>query len=120
MSMPARRSLAAVAALSALALALAGCGGGDDAAAAPQPAGPPADATVVLEPVTFAPAKVSIEAGETVRWNWRGGVQHDVVGDGFKSKVMAKGTFSHTFDEPGTYDYVCRVHPTMKGTVTVS
>ena len=117
MSTP-RRTLAALAALSVL--ALAGCGGGDDATAEPEPAGPPAAATVELEPVTFEPAKVSIEAGETVRWTWKGGVQHDVAGEGFKSKVMSKGSFSHTFEEPGTYDFKCNVHPTMKGVVTVS
>jgi plastocyanin len=119
MSVPTRRSPIALAALSLL--ALAGCGGGGDgASASPEDSGPPPAATVELQPVTFEPAKVTIEAGETVRWTWRGGVQHDVVGDGFKSELMAKGTFSHTFDEPGTYDYKCRVHPTMKGTVTVS
>lgn len=118
MSTPHRRTSAALAALSLF--ALAGCGGGDDAAATSESAGPPAAATVELQPVSFAPAKVTIEAGETVRWTWKGGVQHDVAGDGFKSKVMSKGTFSHTFEEPGTYDYKCNVHPTMKGTVTVS
>ena len=118
MSVPARRSLAALAALSVL--ALAGCGGGDDAAAAPEPSGPPPAATVDLRPVTYEPAKVTIDAGETVRWEWQGGVQHDVRGEGFKSKVMSKGAFSHTFDEPGTYEYKCSVHPTMKGTITVS
>jgi plastocyanin len=118
MSTPRRRTLAALAALSVV--ALAGCGGGDGAAAEPEPAGPPPAATVELEPVSFAPAKVTIEAGETVRWTWKGGVQHDVAGKGFKSKVMSKGSFSHTFTEPGTYDYKCSVHPTMKGTVTVS
>ena len=118
MSTPHRRTSAALAVLSLF--ALAGCGGDSDASASPEPAGPAPAATIELEPVSFTPAKVTIEAGETVRWEWKGGVQHDVAGKGFKSKVMSKGTFSHTFEEPGTYDYKCNVHPTMKGTVTVS
>jgi predicted secreted protein with PEFG-CTERM motif len=32
---------------------------------------------------------------------------------------MAGGSFSHTFDTAGTYDYFCMVHPWMEGTVIV-
>jgi len=103
-------------------IALAACGGGDDGAGeeTPEASGPPAAATVNLRPVTFEPANVKIAAGETVEWKWSGGVQHDVEGEGFKSKVQSKGTFRHTFPEAGSFDFVCNVHPTtMKGTVTV-
>ena len=33
---------------------------------------------------------------------------------------MAGTTFEQTFDESGTYDYFCMVHPWMTGIVTVS
>jgi len=33
---------------------------------------------------------------------------------------MAGTTFSHTFDEAGTYEYFCMVHPWMKGIIQVS
>jgi len=36
------------------------------------------------------------------------------------SLVMAGGMFSYKFEEAGTYDYFCMVHPWMKGIVTVS
>jgi plastocyanin len=113
-------------ALSALLLAgsiaLAACGGDDGAGEeTPEASGPPAAATVNLRPATFEPADVKVGAGETVEWKWAGGVQHDVQGEGFKSKVQSKGTFRHTFPEAGTFDYKCNVHPTtMTGTVTVS
>ena len=33
---------------------------------------------------------------------------------------MTKGqAYSHTFTAPGTYDYVCGLHPNMKGQVEV-
>ena len=101
---------------------LAACGGGDDGAGeeTPEASGPPAAATINLQPATFDPADATVAVGETVLWKWNGGVQHDVEGEGFKSKVQSKGTFSHTFAEAGTFDYKCNVHPTtMKGTITV-
>ena len=49
-----------------------------------------------------------MKVGETVRWKWGGGVQHDVEGDGFKSKLQSKGQFDHTFDEAG--DVRVQVH----------
>ena len=73
-----------------------------------------------MQPATFKPEDVTIKAGETVRWRWGGGVQHDVKGEGFDSGVKSKGTFDHTFDTAGEYPYKCTIHPTtMKGTVTV-
>ena len=44
----------------------------------------------------------------------------DDVGTVFDSSlVMAGGMFSYKFEEAGTYDYFCMVHPWMKGIVTV-
>ena len=48
---------------------------------------------------------------------------HDVTADSFSSGdpgAMGGGaTFEHTFEEAGTFDYVCTVHPGMEGTVVV-
>ena len=65
---------------------------------------------------------MSINVGDRVLWKWKGGVQHNVRGgDAFKSDLMSKGEFAHTFDTAGTYEYLCDVHPTtMKGTVEVA
>jgi plastocyanin len=57
----------------------------------------------------------------TVTWVWNdGAIAHDVKGDGFRSEVMAEGTFGHRFAQPGTYDYVCTLHPNMTGTIEVT
>jgi plastocyanin len=97
------------------------CGG--SGSTPPSSSGPKAAATVKLEPTTFNPADVSVKVGETVRWVWGGGVQHDVKSDdaNFDSGVKSSGSFDHTFDTAGTFHVICTVHPaTMKGTVAVS
>jgi plastocyanin len=43
------------------------------------------------------------------------------VDDLFDSGALRPGdTFSFTFDEPGEYDYFCRLHPSMTGTIVVT
>jgi plastocyanin len=32
----------------------------------------------------------------------------------------SQATFSHTFATPGTFDYVCSIHPFMHATVVVT
>ena len=75
--------------------------------------------TVRLEDDLFDPDEVEIAAGETVLWRWEGKNPHNVSGDGFKSKIQTKGTFRETFDETGSFEYRCDVHPNMTGTVVV-
>ena len=43
------------------------------------------------------------------------------AGPGINSKVLQRNDrFSHTFDTPGTYTYICSIHPFMHGTVVVT
>ena len=109
--------LAMLAALLALALSACGTDEASSAATAADTDGP----TVTIEDLEFAPETLTAEAGGTVTWVWNdGAIDHDVAGDGFKSEVMSEGTFSHRFNEPGTYDYICNLHPNMTGTIEVT
>ncbi|MFC4359787.1 halocyanin domain-containing protein [Halobium salinum] len=74
----------------------------------------------------FGPAAIAVAPGTTVRWEWTGrGGGHDVVAtDGSFASEYLSGSdkvFSHTFETPGLYTYVCRPHATMgmKGAVFV-
>ena len=77
----------------------------------------------------FIPNPVTISVGETVTWENTDNAAHTVTSgspadgpDGVfdSSLIMAGGaTFSHTFDDVGTYDYFCMVHPWMQGSVIV-
>ncbi len=101
-----------------LVTALAGCG--TEERPAPVDDGVSADATVEMRGQMFQPSTVTVSAGETVSWVNEDPVVHNVVGDGFNSASMGSGdSFSHTFEEPGTYDYSCTIHPGMNGTVVV-
>jgi plastocyanin len=140
-----RRLLALLLALLALAVVAAGCGGGDDdddsgngggnAPSAEEPAAPSADhdregsggtgpgTQVSMKDIKFNPGTVTIKAGGKVTWTNDDSVGHDVTADDFESGspggIEGGSTFSHTFKKAGTYDYVCSVHPGMKGTVKV-
>lgn len=76
--------------------------------------------TVTLAGNAYGPNEVTIRAGDSVTWVWEdGAVQHDVVADAFRSSIQADGTYRQMFEEPGTYEYRCTLHPRMTGTVTV-
>ena len=77
----------------------------------------------------FDPNPVTIAMGGTVTWENVDNAAHTVTSgspadgpDGVfdSSLIMAGGaSFSHTFDDAGTYDYFCMVHPWMAGSVIV-
>lgn len=107
--------------LSLAAVVLAGCASSAPAVAeVPDDVGPVSTEPVVavLDNV-YDSVEVVVEVGTEVTWVWEGRAAHDVVGEGFDSGVQSTGTFTHTFDEPGAYGYVCTLHPGMDGTVFV-
>lgn len=104
-----------------LALALSACGSGEAPEAPVAAAGNDGGPTVTIEDMAYAPATLTVGVGATVTWVWQdGAIAHDVKGPGFKSKVVSEGTFSHRFTEPGTYEYLCTLHPNMTGRIEVS
>ena len=116
-----RPALVLAAAALAAALVLAGCGGDDGGggAAATPVAGV---AQVAAKDNRFSPGAIQVPAGTAVTWRFEDGfVPHDVEGDGFASgKPKRKGSFTHTFDRPGTYPYRCTLHDGMDGRVVVT
>jgi len=86
-------------------------------------AGEPATdgAQIIIQHFMFSPAALTIKAGTTVRWLNKDDEPHTVVsGALFRSAALDTGdTFSFRFDQPGTYAFVCTIHPMMNGTITV-
>jgi amicyanin len=75
---------------------------------------------VSMKNFAFDPAVLSIKVGDTVIWTNNDSAGHDVSGSGFKSPIMSNGqSYSYTFTSAGTFDYICAIHPSMKGQVIV-
>ncbi len=78
----------------------------------------------------FDPSTVTVAPGTTIDWKNNDKVSHTVTsgnpsdnqtGTIFDSSLIASGKdFSFTFNNPGTYNYFCQVHPWMTGQVIVS
>lgn len=76
---------------------------------------------VAVDDNVYEPRVIRVPAGSEVTWTWEGGARHNVVGDvGFQSELIREGTFSHVFDAPGTYNYLCTLHGGMTGRVIVT
>ena len=71
----------------------------------------------------FNPSPLTIPKGATVIWTNMDSAPHTIVsdfGDELNSDSISKGkTYAHTFSTPGTYDYHCGIHPSMKGKIVV-
>jgi plastocyanin len=85
------------------------------------------EVTVRMEDNFFDPANITVEPGTTVTWVQSGNNPHTTTSyDGLWDSGMIEGgsggTFSFTFEEPGTYDYFCIPHESlgMIGSVTVT
>ena len=97
-----------------------------EASAVPVPAAsavPIMEFPVAIVDMVYDPAGLEVPAGSTVRWRNDDAVVHTVTArDGsFNSGVLKTGDeFSQTFDEPGTYDYFCAIHPLQGGQVVVT
>jgi plastocyanin len=80
---------------------------------------------VTIEGFAFAPAMLEIPAGTTIVFTNRDSAPHTVTDSAkpslFDSGNLAMGdSFEFTFDTPGTYEYFCRIHPTMVATIVVT
>ncbi len=87
------------------------------------PAQAPGPNEVWIQGYTFVPQKLTVKAGTTVTWTNKDTDPHDVTSDppGLFTELVPGpgGTFSYMFSTPGTYNYVCTIHPGMAGTIIV-
>ncbi|MFN2290989.1 MAG: plastocyanin/azurin family copper-binding protein [Anaerolineae bacterium] len=106
--------------------ALAACGATPTETPTEGPAGG-GQVDVTMINTSFKPKEITIQAGTTVVWTNEDPLPHTVTSGTrdnpsglFDSGTVGQGeTFQFTFEEPGTYEYFCSIHPGMDGTVIV-
>jgi amicyanin len=139
---PNRTIVTLVGGAAAVVLLLSACGGSatamptsagsGSATVMPMPAGsgsaPASDVPAPTDLVNitkfaFAPAVITVVAGTQVTWTNEDAIPHDVFAPpvGLQSPVLNQNDrYTHTFSKPGTYHYICSIHPFMHGTVVVT
>jgi plastocyanin len=78
---------------------------------------------------SFDPNPINMKAGDSVTWTNNDNDIHTVtsgsdegpsIGQEFDSGTLGEGqSFTHKFENPGTYEYFCSIHPSMVGKVIV-
>jgi plastocyanin len=94
----------------------------------------PKPAIVTVNDFYFGPDAITIKAGRAVKWVWSetNTYPHDVhlkqgpkqlkerASYSTRTTAVTGATFKKAFERPGTYRYICTIHPTlMKLTITV-
>jgi plastocyanin len=86
---------------------------------------PPTSGTIDIKNMMFTPSQITVAKGGTVTWTNNDTTTHTVVDDlsnvggPASGDIPAGGTYSFTFNKTGSFQYHCRIHPSMRGTIVV-
>jgi plastocyanin len=124
--MPRSRMATLPALLAILALILAACGSSTESSAPADDGGGGATGgeTVSMANTTFTPSTLTVPAGTTVTFTDTSGhtVTEGTDGVAVEDPIVDEDGGSDVdvvFDEPGTYNITCKIHPSMNMTITV-
>ena len=82
----------------------------------------PGENEIYMENSEYVPQNKIVEVGTTVKWINKDPFAHTVtspVGLFESGTIESGGTFEYTFNNTGTFEVICTIHPNMTGTVTV-
>lgn len=69
---------------------------------------------------SFNPGILNINKGDTIIWTNQDSAPHQIAGGDLNGPVMSKGqSYTFVFNNVGTFNYHCAIHPSMTGTVIV-
>jgi plastocyanin len=78
--------------------------------------------TVSIHDGQFDPQTLNVAPGTTIRWINRGAETHTVTATNEtwdSGELSPDESYQARFKKPGTYEYVCELHPKMRGTIVV-
>ncbi|MBV8613575.1 MAG: cupredoxin family copper-binding protein [Acetobacteraceae bacterium] len=81
-----------------------------------------AELMVSIDNFTFSPTPITIAPGATLTWVNEDDIPHSIYCEALNLRshpMDTKESFAHRFDQPGTFDYVCGIHPHMRGRIVV-
>lgn len=111
--------------ISGLALILGGCTWPNQSQSTTVKITPSIEATVASNTVdiknfSFNPPTLKVKKGTVITWTNNDSVAHQINSTTFGSDALTTGqSYSFTFNDGGTFDYKCSIHPSMKGTIIV-
>ena len=80
--------------------------------------------TVVIEDFAFTPANLTIKVGDTVTWINQDGTEHSAwesSNNAFDTGLLSTGqSAALTFASVGSFNYRCRPHGNMRGSITIT
>jgi plastocyanin len=82
-----------------------------------------ANVVVAIDNFSFSPSPLTVEPNTTATWENRDDVPHVIYRTAFNlqsQQLETKDTFHHCFDQVGAFDYICSLHPHMRGRIIVS
>jgi plastocyanin len=77
---------------------------------------------LTIEDFLYSPDDLTINAGTTIIWTNFDSAVHDATerDRSWNTELLSEGDVGEvTFDEAGTFEYFCSIHPWMEGAITV-
>lgn len=79
--------------------------------------------TIDIAEFSFSPAELTVSVGDTVTWTNFDNAAHtataSVPGTISSGDLKTDDAYEYTFEEGGSFQYICAYHPFMTGTITV-
>ena len=78
--------------------------------------------SIKIQGFAFSPDNITVKVGTPVTWTNLDNVGHTATAldKSYDSGLLNNGeSFTFQFDQPGTFEYLCTPHPSMRGTITV-
>jgi plastocyanin len=82
-----------------------------------------ADTMIAIDNFTFSPTPLTVARGTIVGWVNRDDIPHAIYCPALNLRSQPLETsdmFRYRFEQAGTFDYICSIHPHMHGRVVVS